>query len=350
MGKKGFFAVFTAALLALSAVSCNKGLHVDEDDDSSTAQESSAAEGEKGTASTDTNKSVDDINSYLKVKDLTPAMWKVTDPSTGNSLYMFGIVRFMTETSTPLPDYVMEAYDNSDSLAVEFDMSGMAQDMQQMQEFYSHMVYTDGTDIKDHISEETYQKARDYLSGNFFYNNMMDGYSAGFWASQVNAVAVGQVRNLIMETIDTRFVTKAKEDGKDVISLYDADAQLKAIDACSDELADFMISDTIRRAGDIKGFVSNLATQVDYWAKGDVEPLAEELYWGDRSADLDDDYEVYLQANLYDYNDIIAEKTEEFLKEGKTPFFVIGVTHFSGKKGVDDILRDKGYTVEVLPQ
>ncbi|MBP5579893.1 MAG: TraB/GumN family protein, partial [Ruminococcus sp.] len=274
MRKKGFLAALAAALFAFSAVSCDNELHVD-DKPRTSEQETTAAEGEKGTQSAETNTMANDINSYITVKESKPALWKVTDPNNGTELYMFGMVYFMTDNTLPLPDYVMDAYKKSDTIAVEFDMSNMAQDMEQMQEFYSHMVYTNGSTIKDHISEETYQKAKDYLSKNFFYNNMMDGYSASFWASQVNAVAVGNVKNLIMETLDTRFVTMAKMENKKVVSLGEADSQLKAMDASTDELADFMISDTIRRAEDIGLFTKTLAEQYNQWARGDVEPLAE---------------------------------------------------------------------------
>ena len=258
MRKRGFFAALSAALLALSAVSCEKKLHVDEKPKTTSEQVTTAAEGEKGTEPAYINTSSSDLNSYITVKKSNPALWKVTEPNSGNELYMLGMVYFMTENTLPLPDYVMDAYRKSSAIAVEYDMSNMAQDADRMQEFYSHMVYSDGTDIKDHISAETYQKAKDYLSKYFFYNNMMDGYFASYWASQVTAVAVSNVRNITMETLDSRFVTMAKMENKAVISIADADSQLRAMDASTDELSDFMISDTIRRAEDIGGFTKNL--------------------------------------------------------------------------------------------
>lgn len=345
MSKKGFFAALTAVLFAYSAASCDNELHVDERPRSS-VQETTAAEGEKGTQSAETNTIANDINSYITVKESKPALWKVTDTNTGTELYMFGMVYFMTDNTLPLPDYVMDAYKKSDTIAVEYDMSNMAQDMEKMQEFYSHMVYTDGTTITDHISEETYNKARDYLSKNFFYNNMMDGYSASFWASQVNSVAVGNVKNLIMETLDSRFVSMAKMENKKIVSLADADSQLKAMDASTDELSDFMISDTIRRAENVSGFTKNLADQYEYWAKGDVDPLSEELYWLDRSSDLDDDYEAYLDATLYQKNRDFSARIKEMLANGESPFVIVNVTCFSGDKGIDDMLAAEGYKVE----
>ena len=121
MRKRGFFAALAAVLFAFSAVSCDNELHVD-DNPRTSEQETTAAEGEKGTQSAETNTMANDINSYITVKESKPALWKVTDPNNGTELYMFGMVYFMTDNTLPLPDYVMDAYKKSDTIAVEFDL------------------------------------------------------------------------------------------------------------------------------------------------------------------------------------------------------------------------------------
>ena len=45
------------------------------------------------------------------------------------------------------------------------------------------------------------------------------------------------------------------------------------------------------------------------------------------------------------YN-VMSPKAEEFIKNGDNYFFMVGAAHFAGDKGVDDILKEKGYTVE----
>ena len=49
---------------------------------------------------------------------------------------------------------------------------------------------------------------------------------------------------------------------------------------------------------------------------------------------------------LYKRNKGMAEKAEEYLKNGDNYFFMVGGAHFAGDKGVDDILKEKGYIVE----
>ena len=345
MSRVRFFAAISAALIAFSAVSCSHQIHVDDTD--TNVKTTVTGEGEKETTSGITEKETDDINSYIKVKKAKPAMWKVTDNETGNIMYMLGIMRFATKYTMDLPDYVDNAYQECSGVVLESDFNAML-DPQQLQEYTNHIVYNDGTTVKDHISKETYEAAIEYLSKYSYYNENMDGYSANGWASQVNGVSIQRVENLAMENIDTKYLTQATQDGKEVLGLEDLGVQLEIMDACSDELSDFMIYDTVRRAKDIRGFTSNLAYQYDCWARGDVDALDEEYYWNDRPADLDDDYASYLEVNLYKRNRNMADKLADFIDSGNKYFVVIGVTHFSGSKGIDDLLVEKGYKVELV--
>ncbi|WP_294755261.1 TraB/GumN family protein [uncultured Ruminococcus sp.] len=345
MGRVSFFAALSAAVIAFSAVSCSHQIHVD--DTESDVKTTVTGEGEKETESGNTEKTTDDINSYIKVKKAKPAMWKVTDTKTGNEMYMLGIMRFATQYTFDLPDYVDEAYQKCSGVVIESDFSA-APDPQQLQEYMNHTIYNDGTTVKDHISKETYEAAKEYLSKYSYYNESMDGYSANGWASQVNGASIQRVENLVMENIDSKYMTKATQDGKEVLGLEGLSVQIEVMDACSDELSDFMISDTVRRAKDIRGFTSNLAYQYDCWARGDIDALDEEYYWNDRSSDLDDDYAKYLEVSLYKRNVNMADKLEEYLGSGNKYFVVIGVTHFSGTRGIDDLLTEKGYKVELV--
>ena len=101
---------------------------------------------------------------------MKPAMWKVTDPQTGSEMYMLGVLRFATEYSFNLPDYVEEAYKKSSGIVVEFGTADSTMpDPDQYNEIYKHITYIDGTTIKDHISEETYNIAKEYMTNNSYY-------------------------------------------------------------------------------------------------------------------------------------------------------------------------------------
>jgi uncharacterized protein YbaP (TraB family) len=47
-------------------------------------------------------------------------------------------------------------------------------------------------------------------------------------------------------------------------------------------------------------------------------------------------------------NEKMASKIQEYLKTKETYFVVVGAGHLVGSKGIIEILREKGYTVEQL--
>lgn len=354
MYTKRSIAAAMAVCCALSAFSCTEKKESKEDnketvtEEVTTAAETTEAEEEDQDDSDDDADKEEKVNitDYVTVEKAAPAMWKVTDPETGNVLYMLGTMHMITDDTFPLPDYVMDVYNNCSGIAVEYDISQITSDMQQMQDFYAKLVYTDGTTVKDHISSDTYEKLKKYMTDNYMYNEMMDSYTAGFWASQVEAVAIADIGKMDVNGVDAKFIEMAQKDNKEVISIETIDIQTNALTAASDELSDHMISDTIDKALDKPSYTKDFAEMYDTWASGDVDGLDIEGDIDELPDDLKDDYAEYADIILYDRNSGMADKAEEFLKNGKNYFFMVGAAHFAGGKGVDDLLEAKGYKVE----
>ena len=78
----------------------------------------------------------------------SPILYRVTDKN-GNILWLFGSIHIGREDYYPLPDYVQKAFDEADMLAVEADIVAYAVDTNQQMQAMSHLVYNDGTSVKD---------------------------------------------------------------------------------------------------------------------------------------------------------------------------------------------------------
>ena len=351
---KRFIAAVMSVICTVCAVSCEKNGNDKNESGETAATEQTIADvttdktEEKTTdEKIDDDKETTDITDYVTINKAMPAMWKVTDPETGNVLYMLGTMHMVTEDTFPLPDYIMDVYNNCDGIAVEIDVSEITGDMEKLQEFFKKLLYTDGTTVKDHISTETYEKLKKYMSENFIYNEMMDSYTAGYWASQVETVSVMSIKKIDTDGVDAKFIEMAKNDNKEVVSIETIDVQTNALSSASDELADYLISSIIDEAADMPSYTKEFAEQYDMWASGDVDSLDLESEIDEKLPDdLKDDYAEYADIILYSRNEGMAEKAEEYLKNGKNYFFMVGAAHFAGDKGVDDILEAKGYKVE----
>lgn len=291
-----------------------------------------------------------DISKYIKTAEINPPLWKVTDPETQNELYIMGTIHVLPADFESLPDYINDIYLNSDGIAVEYDTSQFTSDIRALIAYQQMFMYDDGTTVKDHISDETYQKAKAYFESIGAYSEELDKYSAGYWYNSINTAMILRLENLSTEGIDSQAIAEAQKDGKEVVSIETLETQVNAVDGMSDELLEYVMNEMFENMDEIDDYAEDLAELYNLWAVGDVDPMLDEQTeeMDELPADLTDDYNDYMDIMLYNRNKGMAERASEFLKDGKNYLFMVGSLHYAGDKGVDDLLAEMGYTVEKI--
>lgn len=255
----------------------------------------------------------------------------------------------LPEDAPEYPDTLMEIYSNCDSIAVEYDVTALTEDASAQMEYLQGMIYADNTTIKDHISEETYNKAKGYFESLGAYSEMLDQYTAGYWINQLSSVMYLRLENMNYEGTDTYFINKAKEDGKDVINIEELSAQTNALNAFSDDYADYNMSEMIDNINEIGDFAQTYSEMYDLWASGDGEISVDmDTDIDELPDDLIDDHAEYVQVVITDRNKNMAERASEIIKENNNCLFMVGSAHYSGENGVDNLLEGMGYTVEKI--
>lgn len=370
MKSKKILCAFITAFLCVTAVSCgNIEEPATENSDSSVSENESEIESETETETetkteetqpeseqeTETQSAnaygtTADLTKYIKSTTVTPPLWKVTDPETQNELYIMGTIHVLPAGFESLPDYINDIYLNSDGIAVEYDVTQLTSDIRALMTYQQMFMYDDGTTITDHISEETYQKAKSYLESIGAYVDGLEQFSAGYWYNQLENIMILRLENLSTDGIDARAIEEAQNHGKEVVSIETLATQVGAVDGMSDELTDYVINEMLDDMDDIDDYAEELAELYDLWAAGDVDPMLDEDMdeMDELPPDLVDDYEDYMDVMLYNRNKGMAEKASEFLKDGKNYLFMVGSAHYAGDKGVDDLLAEMGYTVEKI--
>lgn len=369
MKSKKVLCTFLTAFLAVTAVSCSNSKENSEESTSTSTsqQETTTAEETSEPAPADSTDNTDstsdngsssanvsaygtmaDLNKYVTATEVTPPLWKVTDPETNNELYIMGTIHVLPESFTELPDYIMDIYENSDGIAVEYDTSQITSDIRALVAYQNMFLYDDGTTIKDHISDETYQKAKAYFEQIGAYSEPLDQFSAGYWCNQLSSFMMLRLENLSTTGVDSTFIANATNDGKEVVNIETLDIQVSAIDGYSDDLVDYVMSETLDEMDEIDEFAEGVGELYNQWASGNVDEMLDDEYEeiDELPEDLKDDYEDYMNVMLYNRNKGMADKAAEYLKEGKNYLFMVGSMHYTGDKGVDDLLTEMGYTVE----
>ena len=293
-----------------------------------------------------------DFHEYIAGIIPQPPLWRVYDPETHNEIYLMGTIHSSCGYTFPLDDTVNEIYENSDGIAVEYDVKALNENNELKQEYFSYMKYSDGTGIQDHIPHELYERAREYLESQGRYSDVLEEYNTAYWYNAISSLPLSRIDNLSSVGVEAEFIEKARKDKKDVMSIETLRTQADAIAGYSDELAEYFIESTLGDFNEysiVLNLVLNFANTYNFWIIGNDESMYkifENTF--DIPDRLESDYEEYEDKLLYSRNRHMAETAEKLLKEGKNYLFMVGSLHYAGEQGVDNILAEMGYEVEEL--
>lgn len=284
---------------------------------------------------------------------LTPAVWKVTDSESGNSLYMMGTIHIIPQSEQVVPQYVLDIYEQSDGVAVEYDVTRLSGDMVAAFKYLSYFVIDDGTTITDHISEETYERAKAYLTEQGLYQEGIESYNAAYWQSMVSNGALLSIDGIDTEGIDSYFIGKAKADGKEVRDIERLETQMEAITFLSDSCNEWLINDTLDEVS-VEGAEIELEESYmelyNAWATGDTAAFDDisDSESAEIPAEFAEEYAEYNRRLLPERNVGMADAAETYIKNGDNIFYMVGFGHFCGEDSVIELLSERGYTVERL--
>jgi uncharacterized protein YbaP (TraB family) len=139
--------------------------------------------------------------------------------------------------------------------------------------------------------------------------------------------------------IDLHFLAEARDAGKQIVELETVEDQMRVLLDVDDELDDILVAQFLEEIQDVQGFIDDM---VALWQAGDVDGLDRFLQdqMGDHPA-----MQKYYRGLLDDRNVKMAEKIETMLAGDQDVYVVVGAGHFSGRMGVLQLLRDKGWDV-----
>lgn len=269
----------------------------------------------------------------------TGYIWKVEKD--GVEVHLLGSIHLGDAKMYPLRDEIEEAFDNSDHLVVEVNIAELP-DEQTAAEIQALQTYSDGTTLKDHISEDSYARVQAFLEALELPTNSYDTYKP--WAvylDMVNfaAASTGYQGGL---GIDMYYLSRAIAADKPILELESYSSQVKIFDSYSKELQEQQLNEALDgifgEATDTSE--PSLDELAGLWIQGDdagLEALVKELQQNPEA------YEKLLKNRHAG----MLEKIEGYLNnEQKESYFVIaGYLHMLGEDGLVTLLKEKGYTV-----
>lgn len=298
----------------------------------------------------DKNKNKENSNDNSNIEEnkkeqITPLMYEITKDGSDNKIYLFGSMHMVNLEEFDFPKYITEAYNSSKYLACEFDTIAYKEKMDVAKEI-DMFLYKDGSTVKKHMSEENYNKMIEFLKEKYFYNETLDYYNLFFFESLVTQVILqnSELSNGI--AVDEYFLNKAKEDNKTILEIESYEEQYNIIGNFPDRFYEMSIMESIDNYDEQ---IKSLSELYNSWKYGDAEKIIDESVVSEEDNYTEEEIKLiedYNKALLDDRNINMADKLEIYFNSNYDTFYMVGVAHLVGDKGIANILEQRGYNVK----
>lgn len=257
----------------------------------------------------------------------TPPMYKICDSD--SCIYILGSIHTGDERVTKFNSVIIDAYNNSDSLAVELDIQDINLDI-------NEFILENGT-IDDYISEEFSEKLIKFSNNHsLFPIETLKYMKLGYLYDYISLLPYIE-NGYNNEGVDSYFITLAKKDNKQIISLETYEKQLNMLIGSSNELYIKHLEYIIDNYDEVTKISLDL---YNAYLEGDEKKLTK-LIEEDKEEYETDEEKEYIKALYDDRNIEMSKKVEEFLTNNNKVFMTVGTAHVIGHNGIIELLKDK---------
>lgn len=288
-------------------------------------------------------------------------LWKAT--SGENTLYLLGTAHMDRSNVYPFHKSLRAALASADEVYFELDFNDQAG----IAEFTAMQTYTDGTTLKDHISEELYAQTVEVFAALGMAEEAISAYKPWALANSLMSLSTqDETTTGTAMAIDLYLNAAAVNAGKTIGAVETYALQGGIFDTLSDEYQESYLGAYVALAlaaqngetpelseEDQKALQEamelqqkQLDTIMDAWKNGDVEAF-EAVYGKANVVNSDDELNSRLftdrDPNMIDFAAKLLER------EGENTFFMaVGAGHMVDPGGIVSGLRALGYTVEEM--
>lgn len=264
-------------------------------------------------------------------------LWKVK--SEDNTVYVLGSLHMMKQEDYPLNKNIEDAFSKCEVLAVEANINDISQfDIKTLME---SAFYPDGETIEDHVSQETYEIIKsetERLGLPILFVNRQKPWFLALTLTSTELLKIGFNPSY---GIDMHFINKANGQKK-VIELESLDYQFNLLSNLSDDEQESLLLYTFK---DLHILEKELLVLTSAWKSGDVKTVESIMI---KSFSENGGMFSFYEKLINKRNRNMVSKIEEYLEDDKPYFVIIGAGHLVGKKGIIELLKDKGYAVEQM--
>ncbi len=264
-------------------------------------------------------------------------LWKVQ--SGRSTVYLLGSIHFLKEDSYPLNPSIENAYESSDNLVVEANIYELGK--LDLKGLTDRAFYKNDDNVEKHLSPETYRLLKQEGETLGMPVELIRMQKPWFLALSLEAMELMRLGYEPQYGVDYHFLAKA-QGKKRILELESLDEQLNLLSGFSDEEQEQFLLYTLKTLSSMGRQVEGL---VRAWKSGDPQALESIV----ADAVTQDASMAPVFGKLFEERNVgMTSRIEEYLRSGGTYFVIVGAGHLVGRKGIIQLIKDKGYSVEQL--
>ena len=266
-----------------------------------------------------------------------PFLWRAQAPDGLGDLFLLGSIHLGTPDSFDLGGAVAEAWERSEELVVEIDVSQVSP-QEAAAATLRHGTLPAGITLADRLRPETWAALQEELA-------RLDVPVESFarlkpWLAATR-LAVLQFQHTGLEArfgIDQQMLERAGA-AKPVVALESLDSQLAMLDSLPPAVQELMLIEALERAPVAEQRAGHM---VESWLRGDEDALVE-VFFGEMGRP---EFDVLYEKVYFERNQAMSEQLLELARDGRTRLTVLGVGHMVGPRGIPALLAAHGFRVE----
>lgn len=278
---------------------------------------------------------------YESGRDSKGVFWKVSDAD--SSVYLVGSVHVADPSMYPLSTDMLKAFDESDALVVEADITNQTAGMQYMQQ---KMMYTDENTLDKNIPKELYDSFAEVVAPFGIAPEVYNKFKPWYAAMLVQNIQLSQNSYYAGLGIDLFFMSKVT-GLKDIMEVEGLKFQVDMFDSFSKELQIQYLEGALSSDSQaLEEQMKQLESLMKAWKSGDCIGIEKIL---ETEEDNSPEMKEFNEKMWTTRNDNMTEKVKTYLAdpEGKTYFVVVGAGHVVGEDGIVSQLKGQ-YEIEQI--
>lgn len=256
----------------------------------------------------------------------------------GNRVYLGGTIHLLHQSEYPLPEEFEIAYKQSSKVVFETDIKKL-QSPEYQNIMMRELTYSDGQNLKQVLSTETYQSLEEYFAIRGVPMDNIVNFKVGMVISIMLVVELQRL-GLNGEGVDFYFNNKSFTDNKSFGQLESVDQQIEFLAGLGVDNEDALIQYSLT---DIKSFPIMWPKAVEAWRSGNSS-IFDEM----QIKSLQENFPNVYQTILVDRNNAWLPQIEALLDTKEIEFILVGVLHTSGEDGLLNQLANRGYQITQL--